>query len=157
GTGGILSMDSSQLYEGSDRSRSAGSASAMMPSGESATASRPFRVAVLFSRLSGYAGACLKALSELHGVDLLVIRTPQAENAPLEDRYFDWIGALYDRSRLRASEMSSIITEFAPDALYVSGWFDRDYLRIARQQKQRGTFVVAGVDRQWLGTPRQHL
>ena len=118
---------------------------------------KPIRIAVLFSRLSGYMAACLETLRFDHGVRLMVIRIPPVENAPFDDRHFDWIDELHDRNDVDAAEMESLLSRFAPDAVYVSGWFDKEYLAVARRFKRGGVLVVAGIDRQWEGSPRQQL
>lgn len=113
------------------------------------------RLAVLFSRLSGYMAACLEALHEEYGVELLVIRVPPAENAPFDDRHFDWIDRLYDRDAVTVEEMKRLVGDFDPDAVFMSGWFDDGYLQVAREMRDRGVLVVAGSDAQWTGSWRQ--
>jgi len=115
------------------------------------------RIAVLFSRLSGYMAACLRTLREQHDVELLVIRIPPAENAPFDDRHFAWISRLYDRDALDAAEMKAHVERFAPDAIFMSGWFDRGYLQVARAMREQGVLVIAGSDAQWTGAWRQQL
>lgn len=113
------------------------------------------RLVVLFSRLSGYMAACLEALHEEHGVELLVVRVPPAGNAPFDDRHFDWIDRLYDRDALTVGGMKDIVDDFGPDAVFMSGWFDDGYLQVAREVRERGVLVVAGSDTQWTGSWRQ--
>ncbi|WP_457653578.1 glycosyltransferase family 4 protein [Rhodocaloribacter sp.] len=115
------------------------------------------RVAVLFSRLSGYMAACLRALKERTGGEMLVIRHAPAANAPFDDRHFAWIDHLYDRHVLGREEILSKVQTFAPDAVFMAGWFDRDYLAVARRLRQDGVPVVAGCDTQWTGSLRQRV
>jgi len=115
------------------------------------------RVAVLFSRLSGYMAASLRALRERHGVELLVIRYPVAQEAPFEDRAFSWIDELYDRGRLSVDEMLKKLVFFKPEAVFMSGWFDSGYIKVAREMKKLGVPVVAGSDAQWNGSWRQQV
>ncbi len=114
-------------------------------------------IAVLYSRLSGYVASCLRALREQHQVELLVVRIPQSDSAPFEDRHFDWIEHLYDKSELNRSELKELLFAFQPDGVFMSGWFDRDYRSVARTLRGRGVPVVAGCDNQWKGTLRQHI
>lgn len=113
------------------------------------------RVAVLFSHLSGYMAACLRTLCETHNVELLVVRVPPSENAPFDDRHFDWIDRLYDRGALSTTDMKQLLDGFSPDAVFMSGWFDRGYLKVARAMRKRNVLVVAGSDAQWSGSWRQ--
>ena len=115
----------------------------------------PLRLAVLHARLSPHMAACFRTLSTQHNVELLVVRIPPADNAPFDDRHFDWIDQLYDRDALSAAEMTEMLDSFAPDAVFMSGWFDEGYLTVARAMRERGVLVVAGSDEQWTGSWRQ--
>lgn len=44
-----------------------------------------------------------------------------------------------------------------PSIAYVSGWMDRDYLRVCRFLRRAGVPVVSGFDDQWTGTLRQKV
>ena len=118
---------------------------------------RSLRIAVLYARLTGYVAACLRALCTRYDVELFVVRVPPGENVPFEDRHFDWIDRLYDRDALEGEEMRRKVEEFDPDALFISGWFDGDYLRVARSMRREGVMVVAGSDAQWTGSWDQQL
>ena len=115
------------------------------------------RIVVLFSRLSGYMAACLKALKDDHQVALLVFRYAPAEEAPFESRHFDWIDSLHDRHDYTPSQMLEKIEAFQPDAAFMAGWVDRGYLKVARALRRRGVPVVAGCDSQWYGNLKQHV
>ncbi len=115
------------------------------------------RVAVLYSRLSGYMVSCLKALKEHYGVELLVFRRPPSIDAPFEARQFDWIDDLYNRNEVAQSEMQQIIERFNPQVVFMSGWMDRDYLKITRQLRKQNVIVIAGTDTQWNGSWRQKV
>ena len=115
------------------------------------------RVAVLSSRLSGYAAAGLRRLKEDYGVDLLVFRWRPAEEAPFDVSNFAWIEALHAKEDVELDEMMGLLEAFKPQALLISGWMDRDYLRAARIFKRRGVPVVAGSDTQWSGALRQQV
>lgn len=113
------------------------------------------RVAVLFSRLSGYMSACLNALRDEYGIELLVVRYPTSGEAPFDSDTFTRIDHVYNRSDLDLDRLRGIVNEFSPDAMYLSGWFDRQYLQVAREARKRGIPVVAGMDRQWRGSLKQ--
>lgn len=113
------------------------------------------RIAVLHSRLSPHMAACFRTLCARYGVELLVVRIPPAENAPFDDRHFGWIDQLHDRDSLSVADMMRMLESFSPDAVFMSGWFDRGYLSVARAMRERNVLVVAGSDEQWTGSWRQ--
>lgn len=113
------------------------------------------RIAVLHSRLSPHMAACFRTLRAEYDVELLVVRIPPADNAPFDDRHFDWINQLYDRGSLSTEDMTAMLDSFSPDAVFMSGWFDQGYLSVARTMREQNVLVVAGSDEQWTGSWRQ--
>lgn len=114
------------------------------------------RIAVLYSELSGYMAACLKALKVRHNIELLVFRWPVAKEAPFQDgNVLDWVDALYTKRDHRAEDILQIVKGFKPHGLLIPGWMDREYLSVAREMKKRGVPVIAGSDTPWEGTLRQ--
>lgn len=101
--------------------------------------------------------ACLEELHSTFDVELLIIRIPPSENAPFEISEIEWINELYDLNQLTASEIQLILDNFNPDALFMSGWFEDRYLRVARTMRKRGIPVIAGSDAQWTGSVKQQL
>lgn len=115
------------------------------------------RIAVLYSRLSDYIAACLKTLKEQFSVEVLVFRRQQGKEAPFDERYFEWIDALYTKDDYDGQGILSIVQQFDPQAVLMSGWMDSAYLDVARNLRKGGTLVIAGSDSQWRGTARQHF
>ncbi len=116
------------------------------------------RVAVLYSELSGYMAACLKALKTYYDVELLVFKWPSVQDAPFdEENTFGWIDQLYDKQDMRADEILKIVDEFGPQGLFIPGWIDPDYLKVARVFRRRNIPVVAGCDTPWTGSLRQRI
>jgi glycosyltransferase involved in cell wall biosynthesis len=99
--------------------------------------------------------ACFRTLRSEYDVELLVVRIPPADNAPFDDRHFDWIDQLYDRGSLSVEDMTRMLDSFSPDAVFMSGWFDQGYLSVARTMREQNVLVVAGSDEQWTGSWRQ--
>jgi glycosyltransferase involved in cell wall biosynthesis len=116
------------------------------------------RVAVLWSRLSGYFSACLKHLRMYHEAELFVVHWPVHTHFPFDDSDFDWIAYKYPRSNFSsARSLARALDCFHPHIVLVSGWIDRTYLQAALRAKQQGALVVGCVDNQWRGTLRQQI
>ncbi|MDP3972823.1 MAG: hypothetical protein Q8P61_07950, partial [Candidatus Nanopelagicales bacterium] len=49
------------------------------------------RVAVLWTRLSGYLNACLRELATRPSIDLMVVHQAAGEDAPFDDDQFSWM------------------------------------------------------------------
>ncbi len=115
------------------------------------------RLAVLYTRLSGYIAACLEAYRVSANATLLIFAWPAEENAPFVDVSFLRLGEIRDRSKLDEQQIEQMLRSFRPDAVLVSGWIDHGYRRVCRHLKASGIPVVAGCDTQWKGSLRQHV
>ncbi len=114
----------------------------------------PRRIAILFSELSGYMAACLRALSRQ--AELLVYRWPAADDAPFaEDALYADLGHVRTKRPGEAALIYDDVRHFAPDGLLIPGWIDRDYLQVARRLRAEGVPVIAGCDTPWTGSARQ--
>ncbi|WP_198514250.1 glycosyltransferase [Algoriphagus formosus] len=49
------------------------------------------------------------------------------------------------------------ISIFKPDLIYVAGWNNKKYLKIARAYKNKGISVVTGMDNHWKGNLKQRV
>jgi glycosyltransferase involved in cell wall biosynthesis len=115
------------------------------------------KLAILYTELSGYMAACLEAYRTQTGATLLIFARPAEKNAPFAATSFSHLGEIFDRSKVRQSQMEEHLREFQPDAILVSGWVDPVYTSICRKLKAAGVPVVSGLDNQWKGSLRQHV
>jgi len=115
------------------------------------------RIAFLAPELAGYTAACQRKLKEKYGVELLVVHWPVASNAPFREQIFAHIDHRYDKSTLTVNQLIQLLEDFAPQAMLISGWMDRDYLRAARHLRKAGVPVWSGCDTQWTGSLRQRV
>lgn len=128
--------------------------SALGATPDGSAASRPPRVAVLWTRSSGYFRASLDALAD-RGAEVVVFHQASSAEAPFDRRSlvrglatFEWSGepdeALID----------DVLSELDPDVLLVSSWHIGPYRRTAGRWRGR-TLRVLCMDNQWWGTARQ--
>jgi glycosyltransferase involved in cell wall biosynthesis len=114
----------------------------------------PLRICVLWSRLSGYLSASLRALADA-GAELLVVHEAAGPDAPFDDRELtagfravSWEGAPDER------QLWSLLDDFAPDAIVVNSWHIGAYRRASRRLRGR-TLRIVTVHNQWTATPKQ--
>lgn len=115
------------------------------------------KILYLYTRPGSYTAGCLRALNALDGVESLLVHYPPGEQAPVDDQTFSGIACRRVSPEAPLSELRSIVTDFQPNALIVSGWIDRRYLQIAREAKNSGILTISGSDTQWRGNVRQYL
>lgn len=113
------------------------------------------KVLFLYTQLAGYFSNCIEFLYKTHGADIKVIYYPQHASAPFK---FELTGvSMMSKNAFLGNQLEEHCLSFAPDLVYVAGWVDKDYKKIARRLKERGTIVVSGLDNVWKGTLRQRL
>ncbi|MGA8043655.1 MAG: glycosyltransferase family 4 protein [Terracidiphilus sp.] len=115
------------------------------------------KIAVLWTGLSGYLNACLKALASHEGVRLFVCHQVPDANAPYDDAQFAWIeNRLVWRSERDLDQLGEKLHRFDPEILVFAGWHLAPYRRAARKHAQRSWRVMT-MDNCWLATPKQRL
>ncbi|MBX2979177.1 MAG: glycosyltransferase family 4 protein [Flavobacteriales bacterium] len=108
----------------------------------------------LYTEAAPYVLACLQRLAEGHGVEVHLVRWPVNAEAPfaaLEG------GAINDsiRDRMDDAGLYQRCMALSPDIVFVSGWVDKGYLRVARALRAKGVPVVLCSDTAWRGDLRQ--
>lgn len=116
------------------------------------------KVSVLYSRATNYLVACLRALvGRGERIQLQLFRWPPSDNAPYDVRVSDIVVEQHIKGDQSAADIEERVRTFGPDALIMSGWIDKEYLKVARAVKAEGVPIIAGCDTQWTGSIRQRL
>src|SRR5574340_805082 len=117
------------------------------------------RVAVLWSHLSGYMDASLRAL-QAKNCSIFISAYEPAASAPFKREIFSWIPETHQRwwpnGQVNASSLERALGAFKPDIILCSGWSNPAYLHVAGTYKNRAVRVLC-FDTPWRDTPRQWL
>ena len=113
------------------------------------------RIVILYTRISGYLSACLRTLKDAYNIQILLYRWQEFDNAPFDTRLINFIDFNYIRSNEDTNEIIKRIEKFDPQALYISGWTDKGYVKTAKTFRNKGIPIISGMDAQWKGTVRQ--
>ena len=115
------------------------------------------KVAILWTRLSGYLNACLRELETRPGVDLLVAHEAVGEDAPFDDSQFSWMTSRIQYSpRPDRHALLEHTRRFAPDVLMVNSWHIGEFRHVLQHLRPRPLRVLC-MDNQWHGTWKQRL
>lgn len=115
------------------------------------------RFAYLQKAPSGYATACLRALSATGRAELFVTMPPTPDDSPHEIGAVDWIDMTYPLPSLRRDDgLIGALREFRPDVTLIVSWEQPAYRRCARALRGSSVRVLC-MDNQWLRTPKQLL
>jgi len=115
------------------------------------------KLLVLYTALAGYMTACLGTFRRVTDATLLTYAWPTETDAPFSEAMTAGIGEIRNRAVVSPADIVVAGHKFAPDAVLVSGWMDKGYLRAARAFRRLGIPVIAGCDTQWTGALRQRI
>jgi glycosyltransferase involved in cell wall biosynthesis len=122
----------------------------------SATSSRPRRVAVLWTGLSGYLATCLRSL-QAQGTELFVAHSAAAPNAPFSENLFNFFDRSFPWSPFPDPvRLGNAVQQFKPEAIIVAGWHIPGYREILRKYSSEVVRIMC-MDNQWHGRPKQWL
>ena len=101
------------------------------------------RIAIMWTELSGYLNACLKAITSRYAVELDVTRivTKKPSRHPYDDTTFDWMPRLRTLPDARSKNAEKLLNEimtFKPHIVIIAGWDVPVYRKIARILRQPG-------------------
>ncbi len=119
--------------------------------------SKQLRVAVLWTRLSGYLNACLHQLVAEENAALFVSFARASQDAPYDANQFAWMKeAVSWTGEPDEPTLVGKLESFNPEILIVSGWHVRAYRNIAKRWKGRCLRIMT-MDNCWHGTAKQFL
>jgi glycosyltransferase involved in cell wall biosynthesis len=113
------------------------------------------RVAVLWTKLSGYLSSSLRSL-QAKGAALLVVNEAATTDAPFDEAAFGWIERRHQYvGRPEFATVMGLLDAFEPDVILAS-WHIPAYQRACARLRGR-TVRVGCADNQWRGTLKQQL
>lgn len=111
-------------------------------------------VVFLYTEIATYFTACCDELQNHANVH--VIRYPINKEAPFTfDSSFNSV-KYYERKGLDFESLKNLVTDINPDAIFCSGWIDKDYLKICSIYKKKIPTVLC-MDTKWKGTMKQRV
>jgi glycosyltransferase involved in cell wall biosynthesis len=115
------------------------------------------RVAILWTLLSGYLNACLKALAETDGVEIFVSNIRVSADAPYDESLFSWIKERYEwGADLDEYELLNRLEQFRPDVIVSCGWNVPGHRYILKKYRHQAVRIIT-VDNPWRGTIKQKV
>lgn len=87
-------------------------------------------------------------------MEVHVVYWNDAGNAPYIPDKIDGV-VYYKRSEHNLESLKSITEIVKPNLIFISGWQDKDYMKVVLPYKRKGIPVVMGIDDIWYGSLRQ--
>ena len=106
------------------------------------------KILYLYSEIMGYNIPVLNCLVENYNSELKIISWKQ-KNTAYKIEETNNISFLY-KEDYSIKELENIVLEYNADCIVVSGWMDKDYLKICKKvKKTTNTIIVGASDTQW--------
>jgi glycosyltransferase involved in cell wall biosynthesis len=112
-------------------------------------------IVVLYQEMAGYFLKCLETLVDEYNLSILLITYPAKTEAPFKFDYSHPKIKHISRTELDYTTLCSLIDEIKPNALYFSGWLDKDYNKIAKRYLGSLNTIV-GFDNKWDSSLKQN-
>jgi len=114
------------------------------------------RILILYAEVMGYTKACFDQLVIDFNVEILVIQLDHLKLTPYKPEFDNKFITFFNKSQLINQKLFfETCINFDPDVIFVSGWMDKEYLKVARYFNRNGYKVVSFVDNQWENTLKQ--
>jgi glycosyltransferase involved in cell wall biosynthesis len=113
------------------------------------------KIVFLYTELATYFLACVEALLKTNKAEIHIIHWEINAEAP----FLFSIPAevkTYKRNNYNEKQLQGLVDSIDPDLIYVSGWIDKEYLKVCKKYRKQIP-VVVGFDNQWKGTMRQWM
>lgn len=110
----------------------------------------------LYTELMGYQIPVLKEYVSKYDADVHVVHWDHKKLTPYIPPVIENV-TYYNRSNLDYSGMIKLVEKINPNIIFVSGWMDKKYLKIAAKFKNKNIPVVVGSDTQWESTFRKNI
>lgn len=114
------------------------------------------KILFLYSEIAGYFLAGLRHYVEVFGGEIHLVRWPVNPEAPFKFAPIAGV-KVYERNEMSEIDLVQLAESLNPDLLYVTGWLDKSYLKVAKTMRSRGVKVVCALDNHWRGDLRQKI
>ena len=110
----------------------------------------------LYAELMGYQIPVLQEYTSKYNADVHVVHWDHKKLTPYKPPVIENVH-YYNRSSIDYIGMLELVKKINPTITFISGWMDKEYLKIGVQLKKNGTTVVAGCDTQWANSFRHNV
>jgi glycosyltransferase involved in cell wall biosynthesis len=111
-------------------------------------------VLFLYTEIATYFTSCCEELQRC--AEVHVVRYPVNKEAPFQFKETKDQVRYYERTAYDLDGLKKLAETIAPDAIFCSGWIDKDYLKICSLYKRKVPTVLC-MDTKWKGSLKQKI
>lgn len=111
----------------------------------------------LHTQLSGYfMSSLIFAVKNDKNLLIHIVVSPNSKDAPFKFSAIHERIKIYNRFELDLEGLNNLIESTSPQSIYVTGWSDREYLRVIKKYKHKIPLTMT-MDNMWYGSLRQYF
>jgi len=114
------------------------------------------KILYLYSEIVGYNIPVFKEYVNNYNAEVHVVHWDHKKLKPYDPEEIAGV-FYYKRSEYDFKNILDLAKKIDPAIIYISGWMDKDYLKVTKIFKKRGIPVVTGFDDIWFGNLRQRI
>ncbi|MEL6673300.1 MAG: glycosyltransferase family 4 protein [Bacteroidota bacterium] len=114
------------------------------------------KILILYTEVAGYLLDCLNYFQQQTGGEVHIVHWPVKDEAPFDLSQYPALH-FHPRAELDQEQLEALYHRISPDAVFMAGWRDRGYFKLAPKVKKAGIPVICGIDNHWKGTNKQKL
>lgn len=114
------------------------------------------KILYLYSEIVGYNIPIFEEFVDCYNAEVHVVHWDHKKLKPYLPKEVEGV-TYYKRSLNSYNEILCLANRIKPHIIYISGWMDRDYLKVTKQFKKRGVPIITAFDDIWMGTIRQRI
>ncbi|MGC4036271.1 MAG: glycosyltransferase [Chitinophagaceae bacterium] len=115
------------------------------------------KILLLWSPLADYTVACFRQLALRKDIELTLVYQPEESLAPYGEFDLSFCHETIQCTKENKNKILQFCISLRPDTIIMTSWNYSLYMKIARQCRQQGTYVISAFDGQWKGTLKQRL
>jgi len=110
----------------------------------------------LYSKIMPYQIPVIKQFVFKYKANVHIVYWDQKGNAPYVPPSIRNV-TYYKKSESTLNDLTILVKNISPNIIFISGWQDKDYLKIVKPFKKNGVPIVCGFDDIWYGNLRQRI
>lgn len=115
------------------------------------------KLIILWTPLSDYMVASFQKLSEIEGVEIVMVYHPLQSIAPYKPFDLSFCIKSYEDKNSSLENIEKFIGNFTPDIIFMASWNYKHYMKLSKKYKKEGVPVISCFDNQWKGSIRQYI
>lgn len=115
------------------------------------------KLLLLWSPLADYSVSSIAQLATKPDIELYLVYQPSESNAPYANLDISFCKQSFEYGEGKGAELERFCYDLNPDTIIMASWGYSIYMKITKECRKRGTYVVSVFDRQWVGSPKQWL